>query len=147
MLIDNDGASYDVVENRVMVHFYQLKMWLGTTVRCTYKRPIPVQKWMFTHYYILYFVTFLPNAQLPALTTKDHASSARHSCRGCLEREERLFIMGVKNKGAALRVCSRSNGQLALTRSSLLHHRVLTYNTQHKPALLCGKGDHYRNKT
>ena len=80
------------------------------------------------------------NAQLPSLTTNDHASNARHSCRGCLEREERLFIiMGVKTRGLPCVFCSRSNGQLAPTRSSSLHHRVLTYNPT-QPSLTLRQG-------
>ena len=63
------------------------------------------------------------------------------------EREERFIIMSVKNKGAGLRVCSRDNGQLALTRASSHHDRLRTHNTQHDPALLRGKGDYCRNKT
>ena len=130
-------------------------MGFWTTVKCTYKRPIHYtsslfQKWMFTYYNIMYFITFLTkNAQLTSLTTKDHASNARHSCRGCLEREERLFIMGVKNKGAACPACFFAAGATGSLHQRVVHHSTTacSHTTQHNPALLCGKGDHYRNKT
>ena len=56
------------------------------------------------------------------------------------EREERFIIMSVKNKGAGLRVCSRDNGQLALTRASSHHDRLRTHNTNTTQPYFAARG-------
>ena len=60
------------------------------------------------------------------------ASSVRSDC---------LLLWASKTRGLpCVFFCSRSNGQLAPTRNSSLHHRVLTYNTNTTQPYFAARG-------